>query len=62
VRLEVLTTAIVNVLVLWDVTPCNLVGKHKLFELAFCPIFRPPEGYSAADVRKKKQFIKNSFF
>ena len=30
VRLEVFATAIINVLVLWDVTPCKLAVKHQL--------------------------------
>jgi hypothetical protein len=39
VRLEVLTMAIVNVLVFCDVTPYELVDNHQLFEIAFCPMF-----------------------
>ena len=32
VRLEVFTTANFNVLVFWDVTPCNLKIKHELYK------------------------------
>jgi hypothetical protein len=30
VRIEVFTTAIINILVLWDVTPCKLAVKYQL--------------------------------
>jgi len=30
VRIEVFTTAIINVILLWDVTPCKLAVKYQL--------------------------------
>jgi hypothetical protein len=40
VRLEVLTTAIMEVIVIWDVTPSCLVEIGRRVRCGYCAIFR----------------------